>query len=207
MPTKALDLKARRKRKEAIGFTLSTLLGFLLVFVAAVGMHLRDHKEPMFGTLEEAPGMKPGEVAAMSSLTDLEGRTVPLFGPASDYVVLSFTSRKCPGCSDEAPVWKTLSREGAAHRTRMFLVSADSNIQDIRRYLAAYDLSGVTTVYDPKGKILESFKIELMPQYLLFDRNGRLIHREVGYSKATGVDPEKRAGRILAAAASVRAGR
>jgi hypothetical protein len=196
------------KKKDAWTFLLSLGVGFLFVFLL-VGMMQQGRQAPAetLGTtvgkkMEDQPGMKLGERPAPSRLTDLEGRAVDPLAPgagAPGSTILSFTSRRCPKCSDEAAVWKRLAERSGGLRT--FVVSLDSDRQEVRRYAEAYELGELSVLYDAtENGALGAFNIHVMPQYLVFDPQGRLVHRDLGYWSASYQSEGQRADAILAAA-------
>lgn len=178
--------------------TLPILAGGILVLLLVLGgMLFHSWKES--GRLEvRSTGMKPGDLAKVSRLQDLQGRAVDLFGHG-EYVLLCFFSRTCPVCVDESEFWRVVRKVGQRRGVKTFLVTTDTTAEELRRYVQAYGIGDLPLLYDPRGGLGERFKVDTVPQYLLFDSRGRLLHREIG-----GVEPEadleERALSILAAA-------
>jgi len=184
-------------------FLLSMVAGILVVVLGAVWAS-RPTLQPKLGkSWDEVPGMKPGERARPIALASLTGKPVTLFdGQAGDRapVVLCFTSRVCPGCAGEAEIWRHLAAAGRTGNVRAYVVSADSKVAEVQKYVQELGLQDVPMLYDPHGKVYEHFKLQLLPQYLVFDSYGKLLRREMGYAAAQGIRPEDRTQALLSAA-------
>jgi hypothetical protein len=186
------------KKKDAWILLLSVLVGFLIVFVlVGLARQSRQGSQMAVGRMEDQPGMKLGERPPRSPLKDLQGRTVDPFAGAPGYTILCFTSRRCPKCSDEAAVWRNLtSRSNGVHT---FVVSMESKPEEVGRYVEAYGLSDLSVLYDgEENAVLKAFNIHIMPQYLVFDLQRKLIHRDLGYISAKNLSARERADAILA---------
>jgi peroxiredoxin len=182
------------------------VLGFFLMVPVAVWCHLRSAAKPppqekrLTGTLDEVPGLEPGEVAILDTLTDLAGQPVDLRADSPYLLLCFFSSAICPGCSGEVPVWRSLAAQGKELGVRTVVVTTDTDLAAIRRYVEAYEIADLPVLYDPAGKVFEKFQIQLLPQYILFNRRGKVLHRALGYSGVQGFEPAERAAAILAAA-------
>jgi len=153
--------------------------------------------------------MQRGEIAGARSLTDLQGRPVELFGGSDERVLLCFFSLSCSGCLEEAKVWRALVKARPRRHVRTFVVTADFSLEDIRRYVRLYDLDDLPVLYDPQGRVSAHFKVQMVPQYLLFDPRGKLIDRFTGDSERQGLTAEEMVKAILGddiAAGSVEVG-
>jgi len=143
------------------------------------------------------PTMQRGEIAGARSLTDLQGRPVELFGGPNERVLLCFFSLSCSGCLEEAKVWRALVQAGAHRHVRTFVVTADLSLEDIRRYVQLYNLGNLPVLYDAQGHVTEHFKVQMVPQYLLFDPHGKLINRFIGDSERQGLTADEMVRAIL----------
>lgn len=177
------------------------LIGFSLVVLGYIGVqrHQRRPQSRIVGNLQEAPGLRPGDSARISTLQDLDGKPVRLYGDR-DYSVLCFFSVLCAKCFDEIEVWRRLAAADGSRSLRTFLLSVDTDPQKIRKSLAAYGIADLPVLYDPADHLRENFRIQVMPQYLVLDRQGKVLHRELGYLETLGLTAERRAQSILAAA-------
>lgn len=189
-----------RQLSSSQSLFLSVTLGFLLTLPVALWLRqrgLEDGQQPKIGSIESIPGIKPGESVRVRSFRDLQGGVVDPW-KRENYVILSFFSASsCPKCGEEAELWKNLVARGEQRDTAAFFVATDTDPRAISGFLEANGLSGMPVLYDPKGNVFEHFKIQFLPQYLLFDATGKLIHRDLGYTGARGLEPAERARKIL----------
>lgn len=132
----------------------------------------------------------------MRALSDLDGRPVELFDGRRG-VVLCFFTLACPGCVDEGEAWRDLAALGRQRDVRVFAVTANASPDEIRQFAKANAIEDLPILYDPAGKLFERFRVEGVPQYLLFDRQGRMVYRSIGDSAPQGFTPRKRAQEIL----------
>jgi hypothetical protein len=100
----------------------------------------------------------------------------------------------------ESAVWRSLLVQGRRRGVTTLVVSADTDPADIRRYVRAYALEDLPMLYDRRGRIYETFRIQSVPAYLLLDGQGRLIDRDLALAAPEDGGPEERASSILAAA-------
>lgn len=193
-----------RKLSSSQSLFLTVLVGFLLTLPVALWLRNQAPKPPAeqppaVDRPDQVPGIKPGESGKAMSLNDLQGGVTDLLKSEDGYLLLCFFSTDCPKCAEEAVVWKQVIAEGPRRNARAFLVAADKDLGVLRKYLAANGLGDMPVLYDPKGGVESHFKIHFLPQYLLFDSTGKVVHREVGYSSALGIEPAQRAQAILGA--------
>jgi peroxiredoxin len=143
----------------------------------------------------DAEGLTVGHVP----LSDLSGRVVDL-RRQGDLVLLCVYSLSCPSCVQEGAVWRSLLAQGRQQGVATFVVAADADPEEIRRYVKAYALQDLPMLYDRAGKVFEGFHLRSVPAYLLLDDEGRLIYRDLSPAAPEDEDPEERAAAILAAA-------
>ena len=198
-----------RKLSSSQSLFFTVLAGFLLTLPVALWLRGRAQQPPpqqpmAFGTFDEIPGLRPGDSVAATTLNGLEGENVDLLKSEDGYLLLCFFSTECPKCADEAAVWKELIANGPQSQARTFLVATDKDLATLRGYLDAKGLGDLPVLFDPEGNVESHFKIEFLPQYLLFDRTGKVVHRELGYISAVGMEPAERAQAILGAIPSTK---
>lgn len=186
-------------RRLDLSFLVGLLVAFALIFLA--GRWWLEQRAPEPPTLAESIGDRPtlevGSRAGMSVLLDLEDDYVPLFETPHNYTLLVFFSTTCPGCRDEKPTWQELTEVADVWNVAPFLVATDPQSAPIQQYVADQGLEDFQVVYDPSGNLSSAFKIHFVPQYLLFDEDGYLVHRSFGFTEAHGVTPKDRARQIL----------
>lgn len=162
-----------------------------VLLLTVVSLWIRAHQPP-----PPPPGLRAGEPATMRALSDLDGRPVELFD-GQHGTVLCFFTLTCPGCVEEGEAWRDLTALGRQRNVRVFAVTANASPEEIRRFAKANAVEDLPILYDPAGKLFERFRVEGVPQYLLFDRQGRMVYRSVGDSAPQGFTPHQRAQEIL----------
>jgi peroxiredoxin len=184
-----MEARIEKREQEVALWGLGIALAVLLLVI--LGLWLWTHRPP--STL---PGMQPGEQARMWALADLDGGDVKLFD-GQQGVVLCFFTLSCPGCVGETEAWRELTLRGRERHVRVFLVTAGAPPREIQRYVKANGVEDLAILHDPTGKLFERFHIVGVPEYLYFDRYGRLLYRSVGDSAPQGFTPQQRAETIF----------
>lgn len=59
-------------------------------------------------------------------------------------------------------------------------INVDKKRNDADQFLEQFTV-GFDIIYDPQGKLAESFDVKGMPTSYLFDRNGRLLGTHIGF--------------------------
>ena len=129
------------------------------------------------GALMLKRGLKIGEPAPNMTLTDLDGRVVPIgFASASaKSMLLVFVSPTCPVCKALLPVLKS-SRVSESSWLEILLAS-DGDAEDQRRFIATHGLNDFPYVVStPLGM---AFQVDRLPFAALVDENGLLRARGI----------------------------
>lgn len=61
-------------------------------------------------------------------------------------------------------------------------INVDKNRADADQFLRQFEIN-FDIIYDPKGKLAESFDLKGMPTSYLFDRDGNIIGSHIGFKK------------------------
>ena len=140
-------------------------------------------------TLEGVSGLTEGEVVAFPQLTTLTGETVSLGSLGRDRLLCVFISTHCQGCTRNAELWQELNKEAARRDASFYLITVSDERAEVERFVAAYNLQPLSILYDPTHKIGPQLKVGFVPQYVLFNRDGQVLHRWDGmrhYDKSGG---------------------
>jgi peroxiredoxin len=140
-------------------------------------------------TLVGVSGLTAGEVVALPQLTTLAGDTVSLGNLGKERLLCVFISTRCPGCTRDAELWQELNKEAARRDASFYLVNVSDERADVERFVTAYNLQQFSILYDPTHKVGPQLKVGFVPQYILFNRNGQVLHRWDGirhYDKSSG---------------------
>lgn len=140
-------------------------------------------------TLEGVDGLTAGEVVVLPQLTTLAGNTVSLSSLGKERLLCVFISTHCPGCTRDAELWRDLNQEAMRRGASFYVIDVSDERAEIERFVAAYNLQQLSILFDPTRKIGPQLKVSFVPQYILFDGNGQVLHRWDGirnYEKASG---------------------
>ena len=128
-------------------------------------------------TLEGVSGLTAGEVVTLPQLTTLAGETVNLGNAGKERLLCVFISIRCPGCTRDAELWHELNKEAAKRDASFYLVNVSDERAEVERFVAAYNLQQLPILFDPTHKVGPQLKVGFVPQYILFDRSGEVLHR------------------------------
>jgi methylamine dehydrogenase accessory protein MauD len=151
------------------------LCAIVLALVRPIGV-LHERIAPA-GALMLKRGLKIGEPAPTMTLTDLDGRTVPI-GTASasaKSMLLVFVSPTCPVCKALLPVLKSsrLSEGGWLE----IVLASDGDDEEQRRFIAAHGLKDFP--YVVSTALGMAFQVDRLPFAALVDEGGFLRARGI----------------------------
>ena len=139
--------------------------------------------------LEGVSGLTAGEVVALPKLTSLGGDIVNLGSIGKERLLCVFISTRCPGCTRDAELWHELNQEAARQDAGFYLIDVSDERAEVENFVTAYNLQRLSVLFDPTRKVGPELKVGFVPQYILFDRNGQVLHRWDGvrnYVKSGG---------------------
>lgn len=128
-------------------------------------------------SLNNTPGVSEGERVSLPNLPRLVDGYVDLNTVKEKYLLCAFISTECPGCAKDQPFWEKLNEELAGKNVAFYLISVDDDRSRVERFVEAYEFQNLPVLYDPKGQTLMSFKIKVLPQYVLLTEGGRVMGR------------------------------
>lgn len=174
----------------------------VLVFAAASGatyiaIRGRNASEPVKtgkhrqDTIDEVNGLSEGEIVTLPTLSTPNGEKVNLANLKEERLLCVFVGSVCSGCVRDADLWRDLSSEASKRGVAFYLVDIGDDLPALEQFSSAYKLQGLPLLYDPNQnqKIGPRLKVGFMPQYVLFTRDGAVIHRWDGlrnYNKQGG---------------------
>lgn len=140
-------------------------------------------------TLEDVSGLNEGEVVTLPQLPTLTGETVSLSSLGKERLLCVFMSTRCPGCTRDAELWQELNKEATKRDAGFYLINVSDGRAELERFVAAYNLQQLSILFDPTHKVGPQLKVGFVPQYILFNRSGQVLHRWDGirhYDKSGG---------------------
>jgi peroxiredoxin len=142
-------------------------------------------------TLEGVGGLTAGEVVTLPQLTTLAGDSVSLGSLGKERLLCVFISTRCPGCTRDAQLWQDLTQEAVRRNAGFYIINVSDERADIERFVRAYNLQQLSVLFDPTHKVGPRLKVGFVPQYILFNRDGQVLHRWDGirhYDKSGGTE-------------------
>ena len=122
------------------------------------------------GGKHKAPGFKlPGQDKTIQ-LSDYKGKVV----------YLDFWASWCEPCKRSFPWMNDLQAQYAEEGFEIIAVNLDTSRKEAEEFLkkmpAKFDVA-----FDKSGKTAQAYNLKAMPSSFLIDRNGRLVHKSLGY--------------------------
>jgi len=125
--------------------------------------------------------LRLGEPAPEFAALTLDGGSVALSELRGEVVLLNVWATWCPPCREEMPAIESLHQELAPRGLRVVAVSIDRAGAEpaIRRFADEFGLT-FDILHDPEQQAPRTFRTIGVPETLLIDRKGRLVHRWIG---------------------------
>ncbi len=139
--------------------------------------------------LEGVTGPIVGETVTLPTLETPAGEKVDLANAKEERVLCVFVGSQCSGCAQDRELWTDLHYESGRQGVAFYVVDVGDDLPDLQRFKSAYNLDQLPLLFDPTRKTGPTLKIGFLPQYVLFTRQGRVVHRWDGirhYDKRAG---------------------
>jgi thiol-disulfide isomerase/thioredoxin len=104
-------------------------------------------------------------------------------------VVVDFWASWCKPCRQSIPWLNGLRTKYGSQGLVIVGVNVDANRADAEKFQRDIPI-GFEVLYDPEGKMAETFGLQGMPTTFVFDREGKLVHTLLGYREARRSDHE-----------------
>ena len=105
---------------------------------------------------------------------------------AGKVVYIDFWASWCVPCRASFPFMADM-HEQFGEQLVIVAINVDENKRDALEFLTSFNVP-FEIVYDAQGELAEGFAIPGMPTSFLFDREGTLLLRHVGFRKSTSDD-------------------
>jgi peroxiredoxin len=150
----------------------------------------RSFRLPVFHPSEEARqferlGSRPvaakdeGEPEAPDfTLTDLDGHPFHLKSQRGKAVLMEFWASWCGPCRLEMPIVEKLHRR-FQHKGLTVVGINDENPEVAQEFLQDKEFT-FPMLFDKDGEVADSYEVDAIPTLVLVDREGKIVHREVG---------------------------
>jgi len=104
-------------------------------------------------------------------------------------VLMDFWGTWCPPCRESVPVLRELQKKYAGKGFELVGVSSDDDEDVWRTFIDAQKMNW-TEYIDLSGEVLEAFKIESFPTYIVLDKDGLMRFRQSGFGQSTAAELE-----------------
>ena len=111
-----------------------------------------------------------------------QNKTIDLSKYRGKVVYLDFWASWCDPCKRSFPWMNKLQEQYGRNGFEIIAVNLDSSRQDAEDFLAKVPAT-FDVAFDSKGKTAEIYKLKAMPSSYLIDRQGKLVHKSLGYRK------------------------
>jgi peroxiredoxin len=135
------------------------------------------------GSLEDIPGLNEGESVKLPKLPGLESGDVDLGKTDQKYLLCVFISTECVGCSQDTPFWKALRNEISEKQVAFYVIAVDADQGKVENFTQAYEFKDLPVLFDPQRQAIEAFRITFVPQYVLLEKEGRVLGRWNGIQR------------------------
>jgi thiol-disulfide isomerase/thioredoxin len=131
-----------------------------------------------------APGV--GAEAPAFSAPDSQGTVVSLGSLEGKVVLLDFWATWCAPCRQASPYVQKLYEQFADNDEVIMLGVHYDDAGDPAAYMAEH---GYTFPVIPDGReMVRAYGIKRLPTFLVIDRSGTIVHKQVGYTGPAGLD-------------------
>ena len=164
---------------------LKTVLSVVVFALAATLTYLgvthwpnRHRQTPKHhDTIEGIDGLNEGDVVALPALKTVNGEPAGLDGVKTEKFLFVFFTPACTGCSLDAPLWKSLKNEADKRSTAFYLIDVGCDRAALDKFIAAYDLAALPVLISEGRSVAQVLKVNIVPQYLLIGKGGKVLHR------------------------------
>ena len=154
-----------------------------------------DSPKPDSNTLEDARRLMANPVRARApfapdfSFTTEEGHRLSNDSLRGKVALLDFWGTWCPPCRESVPMLRELNKRYSGKAFQLVGVSSDDDV-DVWKSFVAQQKMDWSEYIDLQGGVLNSFKIESFPTYIVLDKDGIVRFRQSGLGPSTQADLE-----------------
>ena len=121
------------------------------------------------------------------SFTSHEKQTISNSALRGKVVLMDFWGTWCPPCRESVPALRELQKKYAGKGFELVGVSSDDDEDVWRTFIDAQKMNW-TEYIDLSGEVLEAFKIESFPTYIVLDKDGVMRFRQSGFGEGTAAE-------------------
>ena len=115
-------------------------------------------------------------------------------------VYVDFWASWCAPCKKSFPWMQEIQNRYQSMGLQILAVNVDENPADAAHFLKQFDVN-FKIINDPTGKLAQQYAIQGMPTALLFNADGKLVSKHVGFNNRKKVKYEANIRELLTATA------
>ncbi len=123
---------------------------------------------------------KPQSLPALE-LKNLAGETISLSSYKGKTLLIDFWATWCPPCRDSFPWMNEMQNKYKDQGLEIVAISLDHDKKAVERFTTKIP-PAFTVLLDPTSLSARSYKVIGMPMSFLYDKNGILVEKHVGFS-------------------------
>jgi len=161
---------------SVIVFVMAAALSYLAVthWPKAVQQATKPNSSDTIAGIE---GLAEGDVIVFPQMQTLKGERAALDKVTSEKFLFVFFTPSCTGCSLDAALWKSLKVESAKRNTAFYLIDVGHDRAALDKFIAAYELESLPILISEGRSVGQLLKVNIVPQYLLIEKGGKVLHR------------------------------
>ena len=120
-----------------------------------------------------------GKLSPDFKAVDLAGKEYSLADFAGKYVYIDLWATWCGPCRQELPHLKALEEKYEDAQIVFVSISVDSDKDKWEKMVKIGTMSGVQLYLGSKSSFLDAYKVSAIPRFILLDKEGRIIDKEM----------------------------
>lgn len=117
------------------------------------------------------------------SFVTRENQTVSNGSLRGKVVLLDFWGTWCPPCRESVPTLRSLNKKYAGKPFQLVGISSDDDEDVWKTFIDSQQMTWAEYI-DLSGEVLEAFKIESYPTYIVVDKDGVICFRQSGFNES-----------------------
>ena len=135
------------------------------------------HTRKADDTIAGINGLHEGDVVALPEMRTLKGERAALQDAAAEKFLFVFFTPSCEGCSLDTALWKSLNAESTRQGTAFYLIDVGNDRAALDKFIEAHGLASLPILVSEGRSVGPIFKVNIVPQYLLIAKGGKVLHR------------------------------
>lgn len=133
----------------------------------------------IFGMVASLPAFSDTNKAPLFTLPG-QNKTIDLSQYKGKVVYLDFWASWCDPCKRSFPWMNKLQEQYGSNGFEVVAISLDESRKDAEKFLSRVP-ANFEVAFDETGKTAKSYKLKAMPSSYIIDRDGRLVHKSLGF--------------------------